>query len=143
MEYKLLSKKKLREFNKIKSSIFNLEERIKLLKEILNALKKDENKLNINKNNIKNEKHSTVISEIEDLTQILTYRKYEVRRIERAIRALPKEHQLILDKFYINYETNYLNFLMSELGYERRSIYYHRDKALKDFTLAMYGIIDA
>jgi hypothetical protein len=146
MDYRVLARKKLKDFNKINASIYNLEERIAELNNILLKLDetlKDNKFLENKKTVLKKTRNRTILAEIEQLSQILIYRKSELRRIKRAFNSLAPNQQLILDKFYRNYEPNYLFKLMNELGYERRSIYYRKDQALRDFTLAMYGIIDA
>ena len=53
---------------------------------------------------------------------------------------LTPEQRTILDRFYIHRTDHYLDDLMDELGYERRSIYYRHNTALRDFTVAMYGL---
>lgn len=53
---------------------------------------------------------------------------------------LTPEQRTILDRFYIHRTDYYLDELMDELGYERRSIYYRHNAALRDFTVAMYGL---
>ena len=59
--------------------------------------------------------------------------------IERGLESLNDEERKILELLYLNDEPN-MRKLRDELGYAPRSLYRLRDRALKNFTLAMYGV---
>ena len=54
--------------------------------------------------------------------------------------ALSPQEKLILHRLYIYPESGSLERLCKELEVETSSIYRRRDKALKHFTMAYYGI---
>ncbi len=58
---------------------------------------------------------------------------------DRALSALSGEEKLVLQRFYISPEKGSVERLCSELGLESSSIYRKRDKALRHFTVALYG----
>ena len=62
---------------------------------------------------------------------------------DRALTALTNEEKLILHRLYIYPEKGGLDRLCKELDVESSSVYRRRDRALKHFTLAYYGITDA
>lgn len=59
--------------------------------------------------------------------------------MDRALGALSGEEKLVLQRFYINPEKGSVERLCSELGLESSSVYRKRDKALRHFTVALYG----
>ena len=59
--------------------------------------------------------------------------------VDRALGALEPEEQLILQQMYILPCEGAVGQLMETLCVERSSIYRRRDKALKKFTLSLYG----
>jgi hypothetical protein len=65
-----------------------------------------------------------------------------LKTTDRALTALPKDETLILHRLYIYPEAGNLERLCKELGVESSSIYRRRDRALKHFTLAFYGIAE-
>ena len=58
----------------------------------------------------------------------------------RALKALNKDEQLILQKLYIHKSPGALNELCQMLEMEKSSIYRKRDKALDKLVLALYGV---
>lgn len=59
--------------------------------------------------------------------------------MDRALGALSGEEKLVLQRFYISPEKGSVERLCSELGLESSSVYRKRDKALRHFTVALYG----
>lgn len=84
----------------------------------------------------------SLMVEKEQLKSILRLKRADVARVRRGLAALTPEERTILDRFYINRTDHYLERLMEELGYERRAIYYRHDEALRDITVAMYGLVE-
>ena len=58
---------------------------------------------------------------------------------DRALAVLSKEEKLVLHRFYISPEKGSIERLCNELGLESSSVYRKRDKALRHFTVALYG----
>lgn len=78
----------------------------------------------------------------QELSWTLQQAQNWLKTTDRALMALTNEERLILHRLYIYPEKGGLERLCSELGVETSSIYRRRDKALKHFTLAFYGIAE-
>jgi hypothetical protein len=59
--------------------------------------------------------------------------------MERALGGLNREERLVLQRFYIHPEKGSVERLCTELGAETSTVYRKRDKALRQFTIALYG----
>lgn len=62
-----------------------------------------------------------------------------VEIVARALGCLDEEERLILDRFYIHRAKGHVDRLSAELGVERQAVYNRKDKALRHFTIALYG----
>ena len=82
------------------------------------------------------------ILERQELERTLEQAHIWLRSTDRALTALSKEEQVLLHRMYIYPQKGGLDLLSKELGVETSSIYRRRDKALKHFTLAFYGIVE-
>ena len=80
------------------------------------------------------------IIERQELERSLQQALIWLRATDRALTVLSQEDKLILHRLYIYPQKGSLELLSRELGVETSSIYRRRDKALKQFTLAYYGI---
>lgn len=78
----------------------------------------------------------------QELAWTLQQAQMWLKTTDRALTALTNEEKLILHRLYIYPEMGALERLCKELGVETSSIYRRRDRALKHFTLAFYGIDD-
>ena len=65
-----------------------------------------------------------------------------VLQVEKALSMLSEQEQLVLNRFYVNRSSGYVDRLCEELGYEARNIYNIKDAALRKFTISMYGLVD-
>ncbi len=59
--------------------------------------------------------------------------------MDKAMDALTPEEKLVLQRLYIYPEKGSVEQLCRELGLESSSVYRKRDKALRNFTIALYG----
>ena len=62
---------------------------------------------------------------------------------DRSLNALSPDDQLLLDMLYINPNKGNIERLCEQFGIEKNTVYYRRDRALKRFTIAMYGHIES
>ena len=58
---------------------------------------------------------------------------------DRGLAALDPEERLVLQRMYLFPERGAVDTLCGELGMEQASVYRKRDKALRQFTVALYG----
>lgn len=78
----------------------------------------------------------------QELLWTLQQAQIWLKSTDRALTALPSQEKLILHRLYMYPERGSIERLCKELGMEASSVYRRRDKALKHFTLAYYGIDD-
>lgn len=63
-----------------------------------------------------------------------------VRMVDAALAVLDDEERLVLDRFYIHRQKSAPSRLCEELGLQdERTVYRRKDRALRKFTLALYG----
>lgn len=63
------------------------------------------------------------------------------QRLKGALSILPSEERMVLEYFYIDRPKNHVDRLCDRLGYEKSQVYRLKDEALKNLTIALYGII--
>ena len=66
-----------------------------------------------------------------------------VTTVEGALEVLSPEERLVLERLYIYHEKRGIERLCEELQMEHSSVYRKRDRALRMFTLAMYGAAES
>lgn len=76
----------------------------------------------------------------QELAWTLQQAQHWLKTTDRALMALNNEEKLILHRLYIYPERDAITRLSSELGVDASSVYRRRDRALRHFTLAYYGI---
>lgn len=62
--------------------------------------------------------------------------------VEAGLAVLDPEERRILDRFYIHRARGNVERLCEELAVEQATVYRRRDKALRRFTLALYGVTE-
>jgi DNA-directed RNA polymerase sigma subunit (sigma70/sigma32) len=65
-----------------------------------------------------------------------------VAMIETALGMLNPTERKVLERFYINRSSGYVERLCDELGYEKSRIYQIKEDALLKYTRTMYGLIE-
>lgn len=60
--------------------------------------------------------------------------------VDRALRILPEEDRLVLDRMYIHRSRGHIERLSDELNMEKSSVYRRAEKALLRFVQAYYGV---
>ena len=76
----------------------------------------------------------------QELSRNLRQAEIWVQVTDRALTALTGEDRLILHRLYLHPERGAMARLSEELGVDPSNIYRRRDRALRRFTLAYYGI---
>jgi hypothetical protein len=75
----------------------------------------------------------------QELIWTLDQTKRWLEVTDNALKGLPREERLILQRLYICPEKGAIDRLCEELEMERSSVYRHRDQALQSFATALYG----
>ena len=75
----------------------------------------------------------------EELARRLAESRLWVEMVNRAFGVLTDEERLVLDSFYIHRTKGGVGDLCEKLNLEKSAVYERRDKALRHFTLALYG----
>lgn len=63
--------------------------------------------------------------------------------VERGLSSLNQEERMILEGFYISTAAHSKDDLMDKLCVERSTLYEMKDKALRKFTISMYGMLES
>lgn len=79
----------------------------------------------------------------EELTKQLADTQAWIEIIDRALAALTDDERLVLDRFYINPHKGSVDRLCDELSLERAGVYKRKDKALRHFTVVLYGKVES
>ena len=67
-------------------------------------------------------------------------RRLKLERMQRALSLLDDRERLVLEYFYVSRPKDHLDRLCDQLGYEKSQVYRLKDEALKNLTIALYGI---
>lgn len=78
----------------------------------------------------------------EELGRALEQARKWVDLVESGLKVLNEEERLILDRLYINPAMGNVDRLCGELHVEQATVYRRRDKALRHFTVCLYGCME-
>ncbi len=78
----------------------------------------------------------------EALKNDLEIAKREIEITNKALAVLSGDERRILELFYINRQSGYIDRLCDELCVERSRVYTLKDEALRKFCLAICGTVD-
>ena len=78
----------------------------------------------------------------EELIIAMEQAQIWVSRVERGLSVLDADEQLVLKMLYIQPAKGNIDRLCGELCVEQATVYRKRDKALRRFTLALYGCME-
>lgn len=74
-----------------------------------------------------------------ELARQLEIARAWVDLVNKALSCLDEDERMILDRIYVHPSRGKINSLMGEMGLEKSMVYRRRDRALRHFTLALYG----
>ena len=66
-----------------------------------------------------------------------------VAQVDKALAVLDDEERIVLDRFYIHRTKDSVGELCDRLNLEKTAVYDRREKALRHFTTALYGITES
>lgn len=133
----------LKIYEKRKAAIVNLEERIAILNEQYVSLRGISNSAPVMGGaNRQEEAWINNIAERGQLTTNLEIVKKLVSLTEKGLTALSDNDRLILELFYIDRPSDYIERLCDKLCVERARLYELKDKAIREFVIGMYGVVE-
>jgi ArpU family phage transcriptional regulator len=142
MNWKQEAKEKLRRYNAMRLATINIPqelERLEIDARSIRSAKTDGTPV-AGGGNKREEALINNILHRQELTWTLQQAQLWLQITDRALSALSSDEKQILHRLYIYPEKGGLERLCKELGMETSSVYRRRDKALKHFTIAYYGI---
>lgn len=145
MNWKAEAMEKLRRYDAMRQATVNLPEEIQRLEAAAYTLRG----INTDKLPVKeggSNQEDSLLSNLvhrQELAAALEQAGSWLRITERALAALTPEEKLILHRLYIYPERGSVDRLCGELGVEQSSIYRKRDRALRKFTIALYGVFES
>ena len=78
----------------------------------------------------------------DELKRRLKQARLWVTMVDKALTVLDSEERLVLERFYIHRAKWAAEALCESLNLEKSAVYDRRDRALRHFTLALYGITE-
>ncbi len=136
MDWKTCAVDDLRRYNQIKIGIINLQERLRIINKSIKHR-------GTTSNNRRRRMDSDIINALvegERLQRNITSAESLAALVERGLGSLSDEEKKVLQRFYMSNAPVSSRVLAAELGYEPRTLYRLRERALEKFTLAMYGM---
>lgn len=145
MNWKFEAIEKLKEYTARKNSITSIPEEIKRLEEDaqrIRAASTDATPVQGGGSTREDMLLSNIVLR-EELQLRLSDALRWVNIVDAGLAVLSDEDRLVLDRFYIHQMHGNVERLRNELGLEdERSVYKRKDKALRRFTVALYGICE-
>ena len=144
MNWKAEAKEKLRRYDAMRLAAVNIPqelERLQIEAHSIRAARTDGTPV-AGGGNQREEAMINNLIQRQELERTLQQAKMWLQATDRAMSALTQEERQILHRLYIYPEKGGLEQLCKELDMESSSIYRRRDRALKHFTLAFYGIAE-
>lgn len=83
------------------------------------------------------------IAKREELAQAIAIAQAAVDLVSAALDELPDKEREILQAMYISRGKGTASSLCEKYNIEPSTLYYHRDKALRHFTLSLYGVSES
>lgn len=82
------------------------------------------------------------IDELERKKEAYRITKRRVDAVERGLAALDEQQRVVLNVFFVNRIHGGADILADQLHLERSRVYELRENALRDFTMARYGVLE-
>lgn len=136
MDWKICAEDDLRRYKQMKIGLLNSKDRLRLVSETVRAPKTSFGR----KSRRAESEIISALVEIERLSANISSAERLLAIIERGLDSLSDEERRLLEKFYMSSSPSKMRHLSEEFGYEPRTLYRKRDRALTNFTIAMYGL---
>lgn len=141
MNWKEEAKEKLRRYNAMKAATINITEEINRLESEFTAIRSARTDGTPVRGGTSSREDAIInnIVQRKELHAALQNAAALVKTVDRALERVSREERTILHRLYIYQERGAIERLCNELGCESSSVYRRRDRALKKFTIALYG----
>lgn len=145
MDWKREAADKLRKHEARKEAIRSIPEEIRMYEEAFNGIRSasaDSTPVAGGGSTREDMMLSNIVKR-EELKTALKQARRAVSIVDRGLATLSEEERLILDRFYIHPAKGNVERICADLGVEKASVYRRRDAALRNFTIALYGITES
>lgn len=145
-QWKFKAADKLRDYKAQKAALENLPDEIARLKSEARSIKSAtaDGVAVAGGGSQREERLLSNIVKREELKEALRRAKLATDMVERGLEVLDKAERRVLEAMYIEREPGAVEKLADEFGLEdARSVYKRADKALRHFTIALYGLTEA
>lgn len=144
MNWKEEATEKLRKYDAMRTATENIPQelqRLELSARAIRASGVDSPKVCSSRNRREEQLLNNIVHR-QELRWALENAKSWVKTTDHALSALSPEDRLVLSRLYVYPEKGAIDRLCQDLGVEQSSIYRRRDRALRNFTTALYGSIE-
>ena len=144
MDWKAEAKEKLRRYSAMQNAIANIPQEIKRLEIEYQSIRSSRADASPVKGGGSGREDALLNNLVhrQELEWALNQAKKWKMVTDKALSVMDDEERLILMTMYISPSNGSMATLSKELGCEKSSIYNRRDKALRTFTIALYGVIE-
>jgi len=140
MQWKDEAVEKLKRYKAMRQALQNIPAEIQRLKDDAVALRSvSADKVSVKGGGSREDALISNLVQQQELERSLKQVKQWLFVADRGLEALDSEERLVLQKLYLFPEKGAVDALCFELGVEQASIYRKRERALRQFTLALYG----
>ncbi|MBQ8598914.1 MAG: hypothetical protein IJ411_02210 [Oscillospiraceae bacterium] len=144
MNWKKEAVNQLKEYPNRKDSLQSIKSRCRLLEEETTALKERELPLPL-RGALSTAQDQLLSSTAEQKQLQANYHmaKLQLQWIEKGLSALDEDERMVLEGFYMIGGPCIKQDLMSDLCIERSALYELKERALRKFTMSMYGLLES
>ena len=141
MNWKEEAMEKLRCYDAMQRSLQNIPQEISRLQAEAVALDTGVALFGVGSRNVRKKEDALLDNMVkrQQLQWSLEQTRSWTQTVNRALSGLEPEERLILQQLYILPQSGSMEELTGKLGVEKSSIYRRRDRALRKFTLSLYG----
>lgn len=144
MNWKAEAIEKLRRYDAMQQAVVNIPEEIQRLEIAATSIRGSRmDKIPVKEGG--NGREEAMLNNImyrQELEWSLQQAQSWIKSVDRALSALNPEEKLVIHRLYIYPARGNVERLCSTLGVEQSTVYRKRDKALRKFTLALYGFTE-
>ena len=145
MNWKFEAIEKLKEYTARKNAITSIPEELKRLEEDaqrIRAASTDATPVQGGGSGREDMLLSNIVHR-EELQRRLSDARRWVKIVDDGLAVLSEEDRLVLDRFYIHPMRGNVERLCDELAVEKAAVYKRKEKALRRFTVALYGAAES